>query len=105
MAEEVTDTDFDAKVIESDLPVLVDFWAEWCQPCRMLAPTIDEIAEEYSGRARVFKMDTDSNREIAMKYGVRALPTVVFFKDGEVKDQLVGFNSKEKFTAALDGLL
>ncbi|MHC4948764.1 MAG: thioredoxin [Planctomycetota bacterium] len=99
---EFTDANFDTEVIQSDVPVLVDFWAEWCQPCRMIAPTIDEIAQEYDGRAKVGKVDTDSNREISMKYGISAIPTVILFKNGEVEKKFVGLTPKDQFTSALD---
>jgi len=79
---EFTDQNFEAEVLKSDKPVLVDFWAEWCMPCRMLAPTIDKIAEAYLGKVKVGKVDTDSNREVAMKYGISAIPTVILFKGG-----------------------
>jgi thioredoxin 1 len=102
---EFTDTNFETEVIQSDQPVLVDFWAEWCQPCRMLAPTIDEVAGEYTGRAKVGKMDTDSNQETSFKYGISAIPTVILFNKGEVAKKFVGLTSKDQFAAALDELL
>ncbi len=81
---EFTDSNFESEVINSDTPVIVDFWAEWCQPCRMLAPTIDEIANEYDGRVKVGKLDTDSNREVSMKFGIQSIPTVIVFKPPRV---------------------
>jgi thioredoxin 1 len=84
------------------VPVVVDFWAEWCQPCRMLAPTIDDLAKRYDGRAKVGKVDTDANREIAFKYGISAIPTVIIFKDGEVQKKFVGLTSKDQLSRALD---
>ena len=102
---ELTDSNFETEVINSNLPVLVDFWAEWCQPCRMLAPTIDELAAEYQGKAKVGKLDTDSNREVSMKYGISAIPTVILFKDGEVQKKFVGLTSKDQFKTALDDVV
>lgn len=102
---EITDTNFETEVLESDQPVLLDFWAEWCQPCRMLAPTIDQLASEYEGRAKIGKVDTDSNRDISIKYGISAIPTVILFKDGEVKKKFVGLTGKDAFKSAIDALL
>ncbi len=102
---ELTDSNFDTEVIKADIPVLVDFWAEWCQPCRMLAPTIEEIADEYKGKAKVGKLDTDANRETSMKYNISAIPTVILFKDGEVKKKFVGLTSKDQFKTALDDVV
>src|SRR5438874_4920396 len=81
---EFTDQNFEQEVLNSSVPVLVDFWAEWCMPCRMLAPTIEKIAGEYAGRVKVGKVDTDSNRDISVRYGISAIPTVILFKDGQV---------------------
>ena len=100
--KEFTDNNFDAEVINSDLPVLVDFWAEWCQPCRMLAPTIEELAGEYQGKVKVGKLDTDSNRDVSIKYGISAIPTIILFHGGEVKKKFVGLTSKDQFTTVLD---
>jgi len=102
---EITDTNFETEVLESEQPVLLDFWAEWCQPCRMLAPTIDQLASEYEGRAKIGKVDTDSNRDISIKYGISAIPTVILFKDGEVKKKFVGLTGKDQFKSAIDALL
>ncbi len=102
--QEFTDTNFDADVIQSDVPVLVDFWAEWCQPCHMLAPTIDELAGDYKGKIKVGKVDTDSNREVSIKYGISAIPTIILFNGGEVVKKFVGLTSKEQFEAALNEL-
>ena len=102
---ELTDSNFDSEVIRADIPVLVDFWAEWCQPCRMLAPTIEEIADEYKGKAKVGKLDTDANRETSMKYNISAIPTVILFKDGEVQKKFVGLTSKDQFKTALDDVV
>jgi thioredoxin 1 len=100
-----TDSNFKTEVLDSDKPVLVDFWAEWCQPCRLLSPTIDQIATEYAGKAKVGKVDTDSNREVSVKYGIQAIPTVLLFKGGEVKKKFVGLTSKDQFKSALDQLV
>ncbi len=102
---ELTDSNFDTEVIQADIPVLVDFWAEWCQPCRMLAPTIEEIADEYKGKAKVGKLDTDANRETSMKYNISAIPTVILFKGGEVQKKFVGLTSKDQFKTALDDVV
>ncbi len=102
---ELTDSNFDTEVIQADIPVLVDFWAEWCQPCRMLAPTIEEIADEYKGKAKVGKLDTDATRETSMKYNISAIPTVILFKDGEVQKKFVGLTSKDQFKTALDDVV
>ena len=101
----LTDDSFQAEVLEAAEPVLVDFWAEWCQPCKMLAPTLDEIAEEYSGRAKVTKMNIDDHKDVAVKFNIMSIPTVLLFKDGELKNQFVGLSGKDKFTGALDELL
>jgi thioredoxin 1 len=103
--QEFTDSNFDTEVLQSSQPVLVDFWAEWCQPCRMLSPTIDAVAGEYAGKVKVGKVDTDANREISMKYGITAIPTVILFQNGEVAKKFVGLTPKEQFTAAVDELV
>ena len=103
--KEFTDDNFEQEVLNSDVPVLVDFWAEWCQPCRMLAPTIDQIADEYNGRAKVGKVDTDSNREVSMKFGISAIPTVFLFHNGEIVNKFVGLTQKDEFAQAIDALL
>jgi len=97
-----SDDNFDGEVLKSDKPVLVDFWAEWCMPCRMLAPTIDAVAEEFEGKVAVGKIDTDANRDVSMKYGISAIPTVILFKGGEVVKKFVGLTSKEDLSAALN---
>ena len=99
---ELNDDNFEQEVIQSDKPVLVDFWAEWCMPCRMLAPTIDELAEEYQGQVKVGKLDTDGSRNVPMKYGISAIPTVILFQNGEVVQKFVGVTSKQDFKAELD---
>jgi thioredoxin 1 len=105
MALEITDANFETTVLKSDKPVMVDFWAAWCGPCRMVGPIIDEISTDYSDRAVVGKVDVDSNQEFAAKYGVRNIPTVLVFKDGEVVDRHVGVVSKDTYTNAIDALL
>ncbi|GFR77392.1 thioredoxin [Elysia marginata] len=102
MAIEITDQNFKELVLESDKPVVVDFWAEWCGPCRMVGPTIEEISGEYEGRAVVGKLDVDSNQEYASKYGVRNIPTVLVFKGGEVVDKHVGVVPKSVYTSSID---
>ncbi|MGE3107140.1 MAG: thioredoxin [Phycisphaerales bacterium] len=100
-----TDANFDAEVLQSETPVLVDFWAEWCMPCRMLAPTIDQLAEQFSGKVKVGKLDTDSNRNVSVKYGISAIPTVLIFKGGQVAKKFVGLQSKSDFENALNALV
>ena len=102
---QVTDANFESEVLNSDQPVLVDFWAEWCGPCRMLAPTIDEIAEEYKGKAKVGKVDTDGNRNTAMRFGISAIPTIILFNKGQIAKKFVGLTPKRDFKAAIDSLL
>ncbi|HEX9828835.1 MAG TPA: thioredoxin [Bacteroidota bacterium] len=87
---EVTDANFDTEVIKSEQPVLVDFWAEWCGPCRMVAPIVEELAKEYNGTLKVGKMDVDSNPQVSMQYGIRSIPTLLVFKGGKVVEQIVG---------------
>ncbi len=105
MALEITDANFEEVVLKSDKPVLVDFWAAWCGPCRMVGPVIEEISNEYSEKAVVGKVDIDSNQEYAAKYGVRNIPTVLVFHNGEVVARQVGVAPKETYTEAIDNLL
>ena len=105
MALEITDATFDKVVLQSDKPVLVDFWAAWCGPCRMVGPIIDELSNEYDGKAVVGKVYVDSNQEFAAKYGVRNIPTVLLFKDGELVDRKVGVSPKQVYAEAIDSAL
>jgi len=102
--KEFTDQNFEAEVLKSDQPVLVDFWAEWCMPCRMLAPTIDKLAKDYSGRIKVGKLDTDTSRDVAIKYNIQSIPTVILFKNGEVAQKFVGLRQEREFKEALDSV-
>ena len=99
---EFTDQNFEAEVIKSTQPVLVDFWAEWCMPCKLLGPTIEKLANDYAGKVKVGKVDTDSNREISVKYSINAIPTVILFKNGQVTQKFVGIKPERDFKAALD---
>ena len=101
----VTDTDFGERVLQSDQPVLVDFWAEWCAPCRALGPIVETLAADYDGRARIAKVDVDANPELAMRYGVRSIPTVILFDNGQVVDTFVGVRPKADYAASLDKLV
>ncbi len=98
----VTDSDFDSQVLQSDLPVLVDYWAEWCGPCKMIAPVLEEIAEEYNGKLRICKLNIDENPETPPRYGIRGIPTLMLFKDGEVEATKVGALTKSQLAAFLD---
>ena len=102
---DVTDADFDQKILRSPLPVMVDFCAEWCPPCRQLAPTVDELANEYRGRVLVAKLDVDANEESLAKYQVEGIPTLLFFKEGRLVERLLGLTSKEKISRVLDSML
>ena len=102
---EFTDDNFETEVLQADGPVLVDVWAEWCMPCKALVPVIDEIADEYAGKAKVGKVDTESSKNTTVKYGVGSIPTVLIFKGGEVSEKFVGLRGKKDFTAALDKLI
>ncbi|MBV8207033.1 MAG: thioredoxin [Acidobacteria bacterium] len=99
---ELTDASFDSDVLKSGEPVLVDFWAAWCGPCRALAPIVDEIATSYRGRLKVGKMDVDKHNATPQRYGVRGIPTLLLFQNGQVKEQIVGWVSKENLTNAID---
>ncbi len=105
MALEITDATFDEVVLKSDKPVVVDFWAAWCGPCRMVGPIIEEVSQEYEGKAVVGKVDVDANQQFAAKYGVRNIPTVLVFKNGEIVNRQVGVSPKKVYTDAIDAAL
>jgi len=105
MAIEITDANFEELVVKSDKPVMIDFWAVWCGPCRMIAPIVEEMSGEYEGKAVIGKVDVDSNPNVAMKYGIRNIPTVLFVKNGEVADKQVGAAPKQVFINKLDALI
>ncbi|MCF7803460.1 MAG: thioredoxin [Candidatus Marinimicrobia bacterium] len=102
---ELTDDNFQNEVMESDVPVLVDFWADWCAPCKAIAPAVEEIANEYQGKAKVGKLDVDNNQQTAMNYGIRSIPTLLIFKDGEVAEQIVGAVPKKQLSSKLDSVI
>ena len=99
-----TDAGWDKEVLNSDAPVLVDFWAEWCGPCKMIAPILEEIANEKAGAVKVAKVNVDENQGLSSKFGIRAIPTLLFFKDGSVREQIVGMTSKRDLIAKLEAL-
>lgn len=101
---EFTDANFDEVVLQSDKPVLVDFWAEWCGPCKALTPVIDELATEFEGKAKIGKVDTDANREVSVRFSVSAIPTVILFNKGEIVEKYVGLRGKKEFQDALNKL-
>ena len=105
MTIEVTDSTFDKEVLQSEKPVLVDFWAEWCGPCRMVGPLVKEIGTEYEGRAVVAKVDVDTNPEISAKFGIRNIPTILFFKNGQIVDKQVGAVPKNVIASKLEAIL
>ena len=101
MAKSTTDNDFKKDVLESDVPVLVDFWAPWCGPCRALTPVIDELSQELEGKAKIFKLNVDENQNTAAEYSVTGIPTVIIFKNGEIAQQFVGVKPKATYLEAL----
>ncbi len=105
MALELTDSNFEETVLQSDKPVMVDFWAVWCGPCRMVGPIVEELSNDYNGKAVVGKVDVDNNQAIAAKYGIRNIPTILFFKNGEVVDKSVGAVPKDKLAEKLNALM
>ena len=100
--KEFTETNFEQEVLQSQTPVLVDFWAEWCMPCKMLTPTIEKLAKDYQGKVKVGKVDTDSNRDTAIKYSISNIPTVILFNGGEMSQRFVGLRPEKDFKEALD---
>ncbi|OGO45337.1 MAG: thioredoxin [Chloroflexi bacterium RBG_16_64_32] len=102
---DVTDATFDTEVLKSDRPVLVDFWAPWCGPCRMVAPLVEELADEYDGKVKFLKLNTDESVNTAAKYGIRSIPTLLMFKGGEAVDQVIGFRPKGDLKRVLDKAL
>ncbi len=104
MALQITDANF-AETLQEGKPMVLDFWAEWCGPCRMVSPIMDELAEDYAGRVNIGKMNVDENNDIVAQYGIRNIPTVLFFKNGELVDKIVGAVPKDKFVAKIEALL
>ncbi|MDR2811703.1 MAG: thioredoxin [Endomicrobium sp.] len=105
MAIEINEINFEKEVLSSDKPVLVDFWATWCGPCKMLSPIIEEIAAEYSGKAKVFKVNTDENMSLTTKFQITSIPCLILFKNGEVLNKIVGFRAKDDLEKLIDSAL
>lgn len=99
-----SDANFNEEVLKSDSPVMVDFYAPWCGPCKMMAPTVDKLAEEYSGKVKIGKLNVDESTEISSKYEIQSIPTIIFYKNGEVVDKMIGFQSEESLKQKLDSL-
>ncbi|GBD14457.1 Thioredoxin 1 [bacterium HR25] len=102
---DITDAEFDTEVLKSELPVLVDFWAPWCGPCRMVAPIVEELAQEYDGRVKFVKVNTDDNVDTAVRYGIRSIPTLLLFKGGEAVGQIIGFRPKSDLKKLIEKAL
>jgi thioredoxin 1 len=105
VALEFTDANFQDEVLSSDQPVLVDFWAEWCGPCKMLGPVIDELATEFDGKAKIGKVDIDTNRDAAVKYEIQSIPSIIIFKDGKITNKFVGIASKDDLSEAINAAM
>lgn len=105
MVINLSDKDFEETVVQSDQPVVVDFWADWCSPCRRMAPIVEEVAADYAGRVKVAKLNVDENGEVTGRYGVMSIPTLLFFKNGEVVERLIGFRPKEEVEEVIERLL
>ena len=105
MAMELNAANFETEVLKSDVPVLVDFWAAWCGPCRAIAPIVEQLSTEYAGKVKVGKVNVDENRELAQQYGVMSIPTLIFLKDGQKVDQVIGFTNKADLEKKLNALL
>jgi thioredoxin 1 len=103
--QEVTDQSFEQDVLSSEVPVLVDFWAEWCGPCKMLAPTVEKVASEYEGKAKFVKLNIDDNNQVAQRYGIKGIPTLILFKNGSEADRTVGLTSKDNIARMIDRVL
>ena len=101
----ITDDNFEDEVIKSDLPVLIDFWAVWCGPCKIIAPVVEQLAEEYNGKLKVGKLDVDNNQETSIKYGVRSIPTLLLFKNGQVKETIIGAVAKQQIVQKVNAVL
>lgn len=101
----ITESNFETEVLKSDIPVLIDFWAVWCGPCKMIAPIVDELATEYAGKAKIAKCDVDSNQQVAINYGIRSIPTLLIFKNGQVVEQIVGIIPKNGIIQKLNKVI